>query len=201
MATDAPTRPTQVPSVLAPITAGVFAAISLAVAVGSPVAETRSVGWVCLVVFGLIVIVSAIMRQRGAVKAATKAAMTLSQDEINERLQTWVAISELWLDNEMREGELKFIAQRLAASKYSLPELEGIYLYEVAPVVHLNLRSYEGVQKAFPIEWLTAEIQKRLAEYGYQEIPEEEAAHMTEYTTAYWERVKAFVEEYWEAGV
>jgi len=201
MATNAPPRPTQVPTVLVPITAGIFAAISLAVAVGSPVAETRSVGWVCLLVFGLFVLVSIVKRQRGAVKAVTKKAMPLTQSEINQRLQIWVAISELWLDNEMREGELKFIAQRLAVSKYSLAELEGIYLYEVAPVVHMNLRSFEGVQKAFPIQWLTDEIVKRLEEFGYQEIPEEDAAHMTEYTTAYWERVKKFVEEYWEAGV
>ena len=140
MATNAPPRPTQVPTVLVPITAGVFAAISLAVAVGSPVAETRSVGWVCLLVFGLFVLVSVVKRHRGTVVAATKKAMPLTESEINERLQTWVAISELWLDNEMREGELKFIAQRLAASKYSLPELEGIYLYEVAPVVHQRSR-------------------------------------------------------------
>ena len=201
MATNAPPRPAGVPTVLVPVTAGVFAAISLAVAVGSPVAETRAVGWVCLVVFGLFVLVSVVKRQRGAVKAATKRAMPLTEKEINERLHTWIAISELWLDNEMREGELKFIAQRLAASKYSLAELEGIYLYEVAPVVHQNLRSYEGIQKAFPIEWLTEEILKRLAEFGYQEIPQDEAAHMTEYTTDYWERVKKFIEEYWEAGV
>ena len=183
------------------LTAGIFAAISLAVAVGSPVAETRSVGWVCLAVFGLFVLVSIVKRQRGTVRAVTKKAMPLTQAEINERLQIWVAISELWLDNEMREGELKFIAQRLAGSKYSLAELEGIYLYEVAPVVHKNLRSVEGVQKAFPIQWLTDEILKRLEDFGYQEIPAEDAAHMTEYTTAYWERVKKFSEEYWEAGV
>ena len=201
MATNAPPRPTGVPTVLVPVTAGIFAAISLAVAVGSPVAETRSVGWVCLAVFGLFVLVSIVKRQRGTVRAVTKKAMPLTQAEIDERLQIWVAISELWLDNEMREGELKFIAQRLAGSKYSLAELEGIYLYEVAPVVHMNLRSVEGVQKAFPIQWLTDEILKRLEDFGYQEIPAEDAAHMTEYTTAYWERVKKFIEEYWEAGV
>ena len=201
MATDSPPKASRVPSALVAITAGVFAAISLAVAVGTPVPEARTIAWVCLGVFAFFVLASVVTRQRGAKVAVRKKAMPLSEAEIRDRLQIWVAISELWLDNEMREGELKFIAQRLALSKYSMEELEGIYLYEVAPVVHMNLRSYEGVQKSFPVNWLSEEIQKRLADFGYQDIPAEEAAHMTEYTTDYWERVKAFVEEYWIAGV
>ena len=101
----------------------------------------------------------------------------------------------------MKQGEIKYIAQRLAQSKYSMAELEGILLYEVAPVVHLNLRDTEGEQRSFPIYWLQDEILKHLEKAGNHRVTPEEEAHLTEYVSDYWEKVKDHIHEYWRSGV
>lgn len=177
---------------------------ALAMALEAPNAEIREISWGCL---GVLVLLTFILIPKGRIKSRAKAAAEglakgpLDEAETNERLAIWLAISELWLDNEMSDGEVKFIAQRLAQSKYSLEELEGIYLYEVGPVVHENLRQYEGVQKTFPQNWLREEILARMTDKDFRHIPPEKIAYMTEYTTEYWDRIKGYIQDYWDAGV
>ncbi len=183
------------------------AALTLAMALKAPSADIRTVGWAGLALFSFFVLaaIPRLLPKKSKaleeVYSSSGQQAVLSEDEIADRLPIWEAISELWLDTEMSAGEIKYIAQRLAQGKYSLAELEGILLYEVAPVVHLNLRDTEGEQRSFPIHWLEDEILKHLEKAGDHRVTPEEEAYLVEYVSTYWEKVKEHIHEYWLAGV
>jgi hypothetical protein len=180
-------------------------AVSLGMALYAPAADLQAIGWSGLVLFSCLALfgLTRLRRRPHESLAAVYDAETgpLSEEEITDRLPVWEAIAELWLDVEMRDSEIKYVAQRLAQSKYSMAELEGIYLYEVAPVVHLNLRGKEGEQASFPIEWLRDEILKHLAKGGYHGNTADQEAYLTEYVIAYWDKAKLYIQDYWDAGV
>lgn len=64
--------------------------------------------------------------------------------EIERRKPVWASLSELWLDTELEEGDLRRIAGVMEASGYPIAVLRDIYLYEVAPVVFGNLLVVAG---------------------------------------------------------
>lgn len=70
------------------------------------------------------------------------------------RERVWLALSELWLDTQRDEADLRVIADTLRASALPPAELEAIYLYEVAPVLWLNAWSVAGAWSGFDPEWL-----------------------------------------------
>ncbi len=184
------------------------AALTGVMALKAPSADIRMLGWAGLALFSFFMLAAVPRllpkksRALEEVYAASSAQQAvLSEDEIADRLPIWEAIAELWLDVEMKTGEIKYIAQRLAQSKYSMAELEGILLYEVAPVVHLNLRDTEGEQRSFPIHWLQDEILKHLEKAGGHRVTPEEESYLTEYVSAYWEKVKDHIHDYWRSGV
>ncbi len=80
----------------------------------------------------------------------------LNSTDIERRKPVWLAMSEFWLDTELEESDLVRIADTLAASEYSVAELENIYLWEVAPVVYLNTYVVAGAWAGFDEEWLWA---------------------------------------------
>lgn len=77
------------------------------------------------------------------------------------RHPVWLALSDLWLDTELQEDDLQWIAEEMDASGYSIEELHEIYLYEVAPVVYGNLLVAAGEWGMFDPERLVAEVEKR----------------------------------------
>ena len=81
--------------------------------------------------------------------------------EIERRKPVWAALSELWLDTELAEDDLRRIAGVLRGSSYPLDVLREIYLFEVAPVVFLNLLTVAGEWAGFNQDWLFAEATKR----------------------------------------
>jgi hypothetical protein len=85
----------------------------------------------------------------------------LSEDEIKRRMPVWEAISDLWLDTELGENGVLYIARVLAESGYSLEEIDKIYTEEVAPVVYMNAYSVTGVWTGFDPVWLKEEILKK----------------------------------------
>jgi hypothetical protein len=85
----------------------------------------------------------------------------LSEDEIKRRMPVWEAISDLWLDTELGENGVLYIARVLAESGYSLEEIDKIYKEEVAPVVYMNAYSVTGVWTGFDPVWLKEEILKK----------------------------------------
>jgi hypothetical protein len=81
---------------------------------------------------------------------------------LEDRRPVWLALSELFLDGDVaarREG----IAATLAASPYSLPELQAILVDEVYPSCRGNMFSWPGGEWAgFDDAWLEERILRRL---------------------------------------
>ncbi|MCC8693893.1 DUF7079 family protein [Xanthomonas vesicatoria] len=71
--------------------------------------------------------------------------------------RVWEALSLLYLDSAC-DGEHARIAQILAASPFTLPQLRTMLLHEVHPVLIGNLRSVAGVWDGFDSHWLAAAI-------------------------------------------
>jgi hypothetical protein len=86
---------------------------------------------------------------------------TLTAEEFKRRKPVWSAVAELWLDTEITRDLVRHVARVAIASGYDLSQLNDIYLYEVAPVVWLNLLAPAGVWDAFDEAWLHAEARKR----------------------------------------
>jgi hypothetical protein len=91
---------------------------------------------------------------------------SLSEAELRARLPVWDAIADLWLDTEIDAPMLDRIARALAPSPFSVDALHDIYLYEVAPVVHGNLKIVAGEWAGFGEEWLGERIPAYLAKAG-----------------------------------
>src|SRR3954447_14108020 len=85
----------------------------------------------------------------------------LERGEIERRKPVWIALSDLWLDTELTEVDLRRIAEVMRRSGYEVEELRQIYHFEVAPVVFPNLLSVAGEWAGFEEEWLVNEVTKQ----------------------------------------
>ena len=74
--------------------------------------------------------------------------------DLARRRPVWFALSELWLDTELQNPDLKWIASRLVATGYAWTEIERICLHEVTPALFDCLRAPDG----FDPEWLEDRI-------------------------------------------
>ena len=81
-----------------------------------------------------------------------------SAADLTARRPVWVALSDLFLDTSLDATDLDRIATVLAASPYSLRELDDIFLWEVYPVLHWNLLSMAGEWAGFDGVWLEQQI-------------------------------------------
>lgn len=86
----------------------------------------------------------------------------LDPAQIEQRLPLWSALSELWLDTELSGKDLQRIARVLADSGLSIGQLRQVYLFEVAPVVWVNMLSVTGEWSGFDEQWLCARIVHKL---------------------------------------
>lgn len=68
----------------------------------------------------------------------------LDEQQIQARMPLWEALSSLWLDTEVTDTELEWIARVMADSGLTIEELWRVYSYEVAPVVFMNVYSVAG---------------------------------------------------------
>ena len=116
-------------------------------------------------------------------------------EEAGERLAVWQSIACLWLAQELGEHELQIIARILAQSSYDWSELQRIYLYEVAPAVHTNLRTGGGVWGAFDTQWLKGAIMKNMRNPQYRQDALRNRERMTDLVARDWERIKQHVHE------
>jgi hypothetical protein len=91
----------------------------------------------------------------------------LDEAEVGRRQPVWSALSELWLDTELEEEDLRRIAGVMSQSGYRVDELREIYLYEVAPVVSPNLFSLAGEWAGFDEEWLFGEATRRARKQSF----------------------------------
>ena len=83
----------------------------------------------------------------------------IDEAEIERRKPVWLALSELWLDTELTQDDLRRMAMK--KSGYRVPQLRDIYLFEVAPVVFPNLLVVAGEWAGFDEEWLFTEVARR----------------------------------------
>jgi hypothetical protein len=81
--------------------------------------------------------------------------------ERRRRQPVWKAFSELFLDTQLEDRDIRRIAGIAADSGYTVEELHDIYLLEVAPAVGRNLRSIAGEWAGFTEEWLYAQCAGR----------------------------------------
>ncbi len=91
----------------------------------------------------------------------------LMPEEIDRRRPVWLALSELWLDTELQEEDLKRIATIMRQSGYDQCKLRCIYLREVAPVIYHNLLSPVGEWNGFDESWLSDTIVQNMAKTGF----------------------------------
>ena len=86
----------------------------------------------------------------------------LDARQIERRKPLWIALSELWLDTELKPEDLENIARIMADSGLTIKELREVYLVEVAPVVSPNLCTVAGEWAGFDEEWLCSQIVRNL---------------------------------------
>lgn len=85
-------------------------------------------------------------------------------EETERRKPVWLALSELYLDTELDDDDLKRIALILFQSSYSTEELKDILYYEVAPIVRGNLWTVAGIWSGFDEDWLYKKIIEKTAD-------------------------------------
>ncbi len=83
--------------------------------------------------------------------------------DLEKRKALWTAFSDLWLDTEVSQMTLNYIAREMKASGYPLAELKYIYQHEVAPVVYQNLLVVAGEWAGFDEAWLHDKIQQNIS--------------------------------------
>jgi len=81
----------------------------------------------------------------------------MTQEEIATRRPVWVALSDLFLDTDVRLS-YSYIARTLAQSPFTIEQLDSIFEEEVSPVLAFNLCSIAGEWAGFDEEWLVSEI-------------------------------------------
>jgi hypothetical protein len=77
------------------------------------------------------------------------------------REDVWYVMSDLFLDTELLERDIQYIAKELAASPFSVGQLISIYEDEVAPVLHGNLKVTAGIWGCFSRDEIIPLIRKR----------------------------------------
>lgn len=83
----------------------------------------------------------------------------LSAEALSRRRLAWSALSELFCDSEVR-AHLPQAALDLVESGYSDEELESIFLDELTPLLHWNLKQVLGACD-FDTTWLSDQIVRR----------------------------------------
>jgi hypothetical protein len=81
-----------------------------------------------------------------------------------------VALAELYLDTEVRDG-LPRLAERMLASGLSRQALSALWRSQVTPVVHWNLKTVAGEWAGFDRHWLLSEVARRGRKRGFERWP------------------------------
>jgi len=87
--------------------------------------------------------------------------MRFDTSTLEKRKPLWLALSDLFLDTELQEHNLNFIAKAMKTSDYSLAEIHDILMLEVFPVCIANLFSVAGEWAGFDEAWLIKNIMNR----------------------------------------
>ena len=88
------------------------------------------------------------------------AATTIPQDD-EARQRIWIALSELFLDNELDAGDIDRLAEVVRESGVGRAELTHIFRYELSPFLGPNLWNVAGEWVAFDEEQVVIEARRR----------------------------------------
>jgi hypothetical protein len=91
--------------------------------------------------------------------------MRPAHEDLQHRQPVWEALSDLFLDTDTSLSR-DWRVSVLAASPYSLRELEQILVDEVYPVCSANLFSVAGEWAGFDPEWLQGSILRQLRSHS-----------------------------------
>ncbi|MCC7249391.1 MAG: hypothetical protein IT473_12280 [Lysobacter sp.] len=91
----------------------------------------------------------------GTAAATPTAAVATAPDD--PRIEVWLALSELYLDNESSDS-YDSVARALAASPFERDTLYDMLMYEVHPALYPNLMSMTGEWAGFGRDWLVERI-------------------------------------------
>ncbi len=78
--------------------------------------------------------------------------------DIENRRHIWVALSDLYIDNELQPFEIQSIAKVFKASSFTLDEIHDINRQDVFPVLKHNLLTVAGIWTGFEEEELIKAI-------------------------------------------
>ncbi|KMQ65236.1 hypothetical protein ACM46_12505 [Chryseobacterium angstadtii] len=81
---------------------------------------------------------------------------------IKERTPIWIALSDFYLDTELQDSDFRYIARTILESPYTFEEIKNINIYEVFPVLQINLLQPAGEWAGFNEKWLVEVITTRL---------------------------------------
>ncbi|MGK0270128.1 MAG: hypothetical protein ACI88H_000763 [Cocleimonas sp.] len=84
--------------------------------------------------------------------------MNFNLETLTIRKPLWIALSDLFLDTELQEHDLAFIAKKMKESGYSLEEIHDILMVEVLPVCIANLYSVAAEWAGFNENWVVKTI-------------------------------------------
>lgn len=92
---------------------------------------------------------------------ASTLAKEMKKENHDERFPVWDALSEFFLDTELDEKDYDRISSVLAASDYSIRQIEEILFFEVYPACKWNMCSIAGEWAGFHPEWIEENIGRR----------------------------------------
>lgn len=78
----------------------------------------------------------------------------MTEEIPEQRKKLWAALSELYLDTDLRKEDYKRIAAVVINSGYNLAEVRNLLFNEVHPVLRRNLLSVAGEWAGFDDNWL-----------------------------------------------
>ena len=81
-------------------------------------------------------------------------------DDLENRTPVWVAMTDFYLDTELTDTMISYVARVCAVSPYSMRELEKIMFVEVWPAFLPNLLSFAGEWAG----WESKFVQQRILE-------------------------------------
>lgn len=85
------------------------------------------------------------------------------------RVQVWVAFSDLFLDTDHTEKELDALAETIADSPFTIEELGHIIVREVGPTCLPNLWQFPGGEWGhFQPDWLIEKCLKRQKKHPFK---------------------------------
>jgi hypothetical protein len=109
--------------------------------------------------------------------------------ELNHRRPVWEALSSLFLDTDTSLAR-PWRVRLLAASPYTLDELDQILTEEVYPVCRWNLLSVAGEWAGFDLDWLEGRILRR-SRSPLRWLRRHNVAKVTQYLSPEWQATRA----------